>query len=288
VLVTIADYLVLAKPLIIMLLLVTALGGMFLAAGGFPPSTLMLVVLVGGSLGAGGANAINHFLDQDLDQAMTRTRSRPLPGQRISPKSALIFGITLNVLAFCILSLWANLLSALLTLAASLFYIFIYTMWLKRTTTQNIVIGGAAGAFPPLIGWAAVTGGLDLSSLYLFAIIFFWTPPHFWALSIMIQNDYAKANVPMLPVVAGVPETTKQILLHSVILVTLTVLFYTTQVVGLLYLASAILLGGYFLLLAIRLFRNPSIPAARHLYLFSLLYLALLFAMASIGAVLNI
>ncbi len=284
----IADYLMLTKPLIIMLLLLTALGGMFLAAQGTPPASIVLFVLVGGALGAGGANAINHFLDRDIDESMSRTRVRPIPGQRIPARNALVFGILLNVVAFAILTAWVNLLSAALTLCATLFYVFIYTMWLKRATVQNIVIGGAAGAFPPLVGWAAVTGGLSLPAWYLFAIVFFWTPPHFWALSIMIQNDYAKAKVPMMPVVKGVPETTKHILLHSIILVTLTLLFVTVQPVGWLYIAGSVFLGAYFLLLAWRLFRNPGIPAARRLYLFSLLYLALLFLLAILGAVLGV
>ena len=284
----IADFLALTKPLIIMLLLVTALGGMFLAAQGTPPASTIFFVLFGGSLGAGGANAINHFLDRDIDQSMSRTRVRPIPGQRISPTIALLFGIVLNIIAFAVLATWVNLLSAVLTLCATLFYVFIYTMWLKRTTVQNIVIGGAAGAFPPLVGWAAVTGSLALPAWYLFAIVFFWTPPHFWALSIMIQNDYAKANIPMMPVVRGVPETARQILLHSVILVTLTILFITVQPVGTLYILGAVLLGAYFLYLAWRLFRNPGIPAARRLYLFSLLYLTSLFLLAMLGAVFGI
>ncbi|MBI4339078.1 MAG: protoheme IX farnesyltransferase [Chloroflexi bacterium] len=285
-LVAIADYLALTKPLIIMLLLLTALGGMFVAAGGPPPATLAFLVLLGGSLGGGGANAINHYLDRDIDESMSRTRQRPLPGQRIAPRNALVYGTMLNILAFAILATWVNLLSALLTLGATLFYVFVYTLWLKRTTVQNIVIGGAAGAFPPLVGWAAVTGGLALPAWYLFAIVFFWTPPHFWALAIIMQNDYAKAKVPMMPVVQGVPETTRHILLHSLLLVTLSLLIVTVQPLGWLYPVGAALLGGYFLYLAWRLFRHPGIPAARRLYLYSLLYLALLFGLAMAGSVL--
>ncbi|MBI2170759.1 MAG: protoheme IX farnesyltransferase [Chloroflexi bacterium] len=284
----IADYLLLTKPLIIMLLLLTALGSMFLAAQGAPPASTVFLVLIGGALGAGGANAINHYLDRDIDLSMARTRVRPIPGQRVSPRKALLFGILLNVLAFALLTAWVNLLSAILTLAATLFYVFVYTLWLKRITVQNIVIGGAAGAFPPLVGWAAVTGSLSLPALYLFAIVFFWTPPHFWALAIMLQSDYAKAKVPMMPVVLGVPETTRQVLLHSLILVTLTILFVTVYPVGWLYTSGAIVLGAYFLYLAWRLFRNPGIPAARRLYLYSLLYLALIFTLAIAGVLLGI
>ncbi|MBI4312581.1 MAG: protoheme IX farnesyltransferase [Chloroflexi bacterium] len=283
----IADYLALTKPLIIMLLLLTALTSMFLAAGGPPPASMVLLVLIGGALGAGGANAINHVLDRDIDESMARTRVRPIPGQRITPAKAMAFGVVLNVIAFIMLGVWVNLLSAFLTLGASLFYIFIYTIWLKRRTVQNIVIGGAAGAFPPLIGWAAVTGSLSLPAWYLFAIVFFWTPPHFWALAIMMQNDYAKAKVPMMPVVLGVKATTRQILLHSLVLVTLTVLLVTVQPLGWLYAAAAGLLGAYFLYRAWRLFRNPGIPAARRLYLYSLLYLALLFTAAILSTLLG-
>jgi protoheme IX farnesyltransferase len=261
---------------------------MFLAAGGVPASAEVFWVCVGGALAAGGANALHHYLDRDIDLSMTRTRVRPIPGQRVSPGSALLFGILLNVIAFALLTAWVKLLSAVLTLAATLFYVFVYTLWLKRITVQNIVIGGAAGAFPPLVGWAAVTGSLSLPALYLFAIVFFWTPPHFWALAIMLQSDYAKAKVPMMPVVLGVPETTRQILLHSLVLVTLTILFITIYPVGWLYTSSAIVLGAYFLFLAWRLFRNPGIPAARRLYLYSLLYLALLFTLAILGTLLGI
>ena len=280
----IADYLSLTKPLIIVLLLITALGGMFLAAQGVPPLSVMALVMVGGALGAGGANAINHYLDQDIDEKMRRTSRRPLPGRRIPPGRALVFGILLNVSAFAILTLWVNLLSGLLIIGASLYYIFVYTLWLKRTTPQSIVIGGAAGAVPPLVGWAAITGGLALPALYLFAIIFFWTPPHFWALSILIRSDYARAKVPMMPVVRGIRETTRSALLHSLLLVSVTILFFTVQVVGLIYLGGALILGGIFLVLSWRLFRTGTMLAARHLYLYSLLYLGLFFALVMVDS----
>lgn len=282
-----SDYVALTKPRIILLLLVTALGSMFLAARGVPPISTVLLVLVGGAMASGGANALNHYFDQDIDEQMRRTQSRPLPARRIPPGRAFWFGIALNILAFGILALWVNLLSALLTLGATLFYVVVYTRWLKRSTTQNIVIGGAAGAVPPLVGWAAITGGLELPALYLFAIVFFWTPPHFWALALLLRDDYARAKVPMLPVVMGVPETTKSILLHSLILVSITILFFTVQAVGWLYLGGAVLLGAYFLFLAWRLFRTQAIRAARHLYLYSLLYLALLFALVIVESLVN-
>ena len=281
-------YLALTKPRIILLLLITALGGLFLAAQGVPPLSVTLLVMVGGAMGAGGANALNHYFDQDIDERMHRTQRRPLPSRRIAPAHALIFGLALNVLAFAILALWVNLLSALLTLGASVFYILVYTRWLKRSTSQNIVIGGAAGAVPPLVGWAAITGGLDLPALYLFAIIFFWTPPHFWALSLLLHKDYERARVPMLPVVVGVPETTKSILLHSLILVSITIMFFTVQAVGWLYLGGATILGAYFLFLAWRLFRTQAIRAARNLYLYSLLYLTLLFTLVIVGSAINL
>ena len=273
------DYIALTKPRIILLLLVTALGGMFLAARGVPPISTAVLVLLGGALGAGGANSLNHYFDMDIDEQMRRTQQRPLPSRRVPPGNALSFGVALNILAFIILALGVNLLSALLTMGASAFYVWIYTRWLKRSTTQNIVIGGAAGAMPPLIGWAAITGRVDLPALYLFAMVFFWTPPHFWALALLLRNDYARARVPMLPVVAGVQETARSILLHTIILVAITLLFFTVGNVGWLYLGGAAALGGYFLFLAWRLFRSQTMRLARGLYLYSLLYLAVLFAL---------
>ncbi len=272
------DYLTLTKPPIILLLLITATGGMFLAAEGIPSLQTLALVGAGGALGAGGANAINHFLDQDIDALMSRTVRRPVASNRISPMSALAFGIALNAAAFFVLAYWVNLLSASLTLSATLFYVLVYTGWLKRNTPQNIVIGGAAGAIPPMVGWAAVTGGLDLPALYLFSIVFFWTPPHFWALALLIQKDYQKAGVPMLPVVVGEERTAQNIFMYSLALVALTLLFSATDAVGLVYLASAAALGAVFMVMAWNLKREHSVRKARHLYLFSLLYLALLFA----------
>lgn len=273
------SYLSLTKPRIIILLLITATSSMFLAARGVPSFSLWALVILGGSLGAGGANALNHYLDRDLDERMERTRRRPIPGLRVKPFPALLFGITLNVVAFAILALWVNLLSALLTLGATLFYVFIYTLWLKRSTPQNIVIGGAAGAVPPLVGWAAVTGGIDLPALYLFTIIFFWTPPHFWALALLLQGDYAQAGVPMLPVVRGVNHTTRSIALYALLLLAITTLFYTTQAVGLVYLIGSFAIGVIFLVLALRLLRTYTLRHARQVYLYSLFYLAGLFSL---------
>ena len=271
------DYLTLTKPPIILLLLITALGGMFLAAQGVPSLRIVILVCLGGALGAGGANALNHYLDRDIDQLMSRTWQRPVPSQRISRRHALAFGILLNLLAFLILAAWVNLLAASLTLAATLFYILVYTSWLKRTTPHNIVIGGAAGAIPPLVGWAGVTGGLDLPALYLFAIIFFWTPPHFWALALLIQKDYQRAGIPMLPVVSGREYTVLNIFLYSLALVALALLLAITPAAGWLYLTAAALLGSVFVALSWRLKQDASTGHARSLYLYSLLYLTLLF-----------
>ena len=271
------DYITLTKPPIILLLLITAAGGMFLAAQGLPSLPMLGFVWIGGALASAGANALNHQLDRDIDAMMTRTSKRPVASHRITPGKALAFGIILNVVAFLVLVTWVNLLAALLTLSATLFYVFIYTLWLKRSTPQNIVIGGAAGSIPPLVGWAAVTGGIDLPAAYLFAIVFFWTPPHFWALSLLIQEDYEKAGIPMLPVVATRDYTTLNIFLYTIVLVGITLVFaYSTAVHGI-YLCSALILGGIFLALSWRLKRSSTRKLARTVYLFSLLYLALLF-----------
>ena len=277
-----ADYLALTKPPIISLLLVTAIGGMFLAqrhigTGGVPDLLTLLLVCVGGALGAGGANAINHYLDQDIDALMSRTAQRPVPGRRVRPFMALAFGIALNIAAFGVLFYWINLLAASLTLAATLFYVLVYTGWLKRSTPQNIVIGGAAGSIPPVVGWVAVTGSFDLPALYLFAIIFFWTPPHFWALSLLIQQDYERAGVPMLPVVAGIQKTVENIFAYTLVLVALTLVFAATGAVGGVYLGVAAVLGLVFVWAAWKLKRGQTRQKARSLYLYSLLYLALLF-----------
>ncbi len=272
------DYDALTKPRIIVLLLVTALGGMFLASQGAPEASLIFLVLGGGALASGGANAMNHALDKDIDERMDRTKERPVATGRIDPNQALAFGIALNLLAFTLLSTMVNPLSAALTLSATLFYVLVYTKLLKRTTPQNIVIGGAAGAIPPMVGWTAVTGQVDLPAMYLFAIIFFWTPPHFWALSLILKDDYARAGVPMLPVVAGVDQTKTSILLYSVLLLALTLMFGATVTsLGGIYLGASLALGVGFVGLAWRLKRRPEIEGARLFFYYSMLYLAALF-----------
>ncbi|MSQ32983.1 MAG: protoheme IX farnesyltransferase [Dehalococcoidia bacterium] len=282
------DYLALTKPRIITLLLITAVASAFLAARGLPSWPVLAAVLGGGTLAAGGAGALNHYLERDLDGMMLRTRQRPLPGQRISPRSALLFGVALNLAAFILFATLANLLSAALALAGTLFYLLVYTRWLKRSTPQNIVIGGAAGAFPPLVGWAAVTGGLSLPALYLFAIVFFWTPPHFWALALLLREDYARAGIPMLPVVQGERATAWQILLYTLVLVALSLLLFTTRVLGWVYLASALALGALFVFYAVQLLLDLRPARARRLYMYSLLYLGLLFAVVMLDGSLNL
>ena len=274
-----SDYLALTKPPIVLLLLITALGGMFLAANGKPSLLIVLLVCAGGALGAGGANSLNHYLDRDIDELMSRTWQRPVPSQRVSPNKALAFGILLNLAAFLVLAAWVNLLAAGLTMAATLFYVFVYTSWLKRSSPQNIVIGGAAGSIPPVVGWAAITGGLDLPALYLFAVVFFWTPPHFWALALLIQKDYERARIPMLPVVAGRQQTVLHIFAYAVVLVALSLLFAASSALGWVYLGAAALLGAVFIGMAWQLKRQSTARHARKLYLYSLLYLALLFLM---------
>ena len=282
------SYVALTKPRIISLLVFTALGGMFLASGGAPDPLLTAIVLTGGALAAGGANALNHYLDRDIDQLMRRTATRPVASGSIPPVHAMWFGIALNVFAFAILGWLVNPLSAVLTLSATLFYVFIYTMTLKRSTPQNIVIGGAAGAIPPMVGWVAVTGSLDLPALYMFAIVFFWTPPHFWALSLLIKDDYSEAGVPMLPVVAGVNETKRSILLYTVLLTALTAMFFTTRAVGWVYFVGALALGIGFVYSAYRLMRRPGIEGAKSTYLYSLAYLALLFTLMMIDSMVGV
>ncbi len=271
------DYVELTKPRIISLLLITALGSMFLAAQGWPDPLLTALVVVSGYLASGGANALNHGLEADLDRKMRRTRRRPVASGRISKRRAFVFGTVLNLAAFAILSVFVNLLSAVLALSGTLIYIFVYTKGLKRTTPQNIVIGGAAGAVPPLVGWAAVTGTVELPALYLFAIIFMWTPPHFWALSLLIKDDYARAGIPMLPVVSTLAATKRQILIYTVVLVCVSLLLATTGAVGWIYLVGAFALGAGFIIRAIRLARDDGTQTARALYVYSLAYLALLF-----------
>jgi protoheme IX farnesyltransferase len=271
------DYVALTKPRIVSLLLLTALGGMFLAADGVPEISAVLLVLSGGALAAGGAHSLNHYLERDIDGRMRRTRHRPVASGRISPNQALLFGIGLNLVAFTLLATLVNPLTALITLSGTLIYVFVYTIGLKRTTPQNIVVGGAAGAVPPMAGWTAVAGSVDLPAVYLFAIIFFWTPPHFWALALLIKDDYARAGIPMLPVVTSLKETKKSILLYALLLVALTMMFFTTQAVGWVYMATSTLLGATFIYYSLRLLRRPEIDGARPMYLYSLLYLAVLF-----------
>ena len=285
---TFNDYLALTKPPILTLLVLTAIGGLFVAAEGVPPLVVTLLVCLGGALGAGGANTLNHYLDQDIDSKMSRTVKRPIPGNRVSPRKALIFGILLNVAAFAILGYWVNLLAASLTLSATLFYVFVYTMWLKRTTPQNIVIGGAAGSIPPMVGWVAITGSLDLPALYMFSIVFFWTPPHFWALAFMIRDDYADAGVPMLPVVSTSEHTALHIFLYSLVLVAISVVFAATSAVSWVYLGTAAVLGVVFIAMAWRLLKESTVKRAKPLYLFSLLYLALLFVAMMVDSVVPI
>lgn len=273
----VADYVAMTKPKVMSLLLVTTLGAMLIAGEGFPSLGLVCWTLLGGILAAGGAGAINHYLDRDIDTKMGRTKGRPVATGRVKPWQALTFGIALGALSFIQLTLTVNLLSAALALGGYLFYVVIYTIWLKRSTRHNIVIGGAAGAFPPLVGWAAVNGDLAVGALILFAIVFVWTPPHFWALALLIRGDYERANIPMLPVVSGVAETRKQIMIYSIVMVATTFLLYLTRTSGPVYLALAALLGGIFLYDAFTLLREQTQRAARRLYLYSLLYLALLF-----------
>ena len=271
------DYIALTKPRIISLLLVTTAATMVVAAPDGLALSTVLWTMLGGYLAAGGAGAINHYLDRERDARMARTRGRPLVAGRIEPLHGLLFGIVLGVLAFAQLAITVNLLSALLAMAGLLGYVFVYTMWLKPLTPQNIVIGGAAGAVPPLVGWAAATGALTLDSLYPFAIVFLWTPPHFWALSLLIKDDYARTGVPMLPVVRGDEATRRQILGYTAVLVAFTLAPVATGLFGGIYLAAAITLGVGFLGLAVALLRSHSRPAALRLYLSSLAYLALLF-----------
>ena len=272
-----SDYLELTKPPIMFLLLITASGGMFLAQGGVPDLWLLLAVWLGGAAASGGASALNHYWDRDIDLLMTRTSNRPVAAKRVSGPAAIIFGVSLNVISMVVLLLWVNWLAAALTMGATLFYVLIYTMWLKRTTPQNIVIGGAPGSIPPVVGWVAVTGSFDLSALFLFAIVFFWTPAHFWPLSIMIEKDYEKVKVPMLSVVAPIDYTVLSIFLYTLIVVSLTIVFAFTGVTGLIYLVSAVILGVVFIYFAWNLKKEKSIIKARHQYLYSLLYLMVLF-----------
>jgi protoheme IX farnesyltransferase len=279
------DYITLTKPRIISLLLLTTVTTMFVADPSGPGLTLILWTMLGGYLSAGGAGAINHYVDRERDARMARTAARPLVNGRIRPRNGLIFGITLGVLAFFQLWLTVNLLAAVLAMVGLLGYVFLYTVWLKPITPLNIVIGGSAGAVPPLVGWAAATGTLTLESLWPFLIVFFWTPPHFWALSLMIKEDYERTGVPMLPVVKGEPETRRQILIYTFVMVAVTLGPYFTGLLGTFYLISAIVLGAVFSGFSLRLYRNPSKAHNLSTYLYSLAYLALLFVAMAVDAV---
>ncbi len=275
----VSAYVALTKPRIIELLLVTTLPAMILAARGIPPLDLVFWTLLGGSLAAGAANAINCYLDRDIDLLMTRTRRRPLPAHDVNPEDALVFGLMLGVISFALMAFLVNLVAAFLTLIAMAFYVVVYTMLLKRTTPQNIVLGGAAGALPPVIGWSAVSGDIALPSLVLFAIVFYWTPPHFWALSLRLRRDYAAANVPMLPVTHGVAETTRHIALYSVLMVCLTLIFFAAAQMGLVFLAGALILGALFLMQAMLMWRDGTDARAVRLYRYSITYLSGIFAL---------
>jgi protoheme IX farnesyltransferase len=276
------DYLTLTKPKVQSLLLFTTVTTMYVA--GDPSLQLIFLTCLGGALSAGGAGAINHAVDRDVDQMMARTADRPVASGRVSPAAAISFGVLLGCASFLLLALTVNPLAAALSLSGLLGYVFVYTLWLKRSTPQNIVIGGAAGAVPPLVAWAAVTGGLDGMAFYLFAIVFFWTPPHFWALSLLMKDEYAKAGIPMLPVVRGEAETRRQILLYTVLLYAVTQLPFCAGGLGVAYLIPSMLLGAAFIFFAVKLLRTADRRWALRTYLFSLGYLALLFLSMAIAA----
>ena len=278
----VADYVDLTKPKVQSLLLLTTVATMEVA--GSPPLGRIALTCVGGYLSAGGAGAVNHYWDRDIDLRMKRTADRPVPSGRVRPRSALGFGVVLAALSFGLMSLTINVLAASLALGGFVGYVGVYTMWLKRRTTQNIVIGGAAGAMPPLVAWAATRGSLSWTAVYLFAIVFYWTPPHFWALSILMKDEYAEVGVPMLPVVRGEAETRKQILLYSGLLYAVTELPFCAGGFGAIYLIGSMVLGLVFLAYAWRLYQRADRTSAVRLYLFSMLYLAALFAVMVLDA----
>jgi protoheme IX farnesyltransferase len=274
----ISAYVALTKPRIVELLLVTTVPTMVVAARGLPSGWLVLATLVGGSLAAGGANALNMVGDRDIDRLMHRTRNRPLVTGVLTPRAALTFGVVLEAVAFTELWLLVNALSAVLAVSATLFYVFVYTLWLKRTSSQNIVIGGAAGAVPTLVGWAAVRGSLGLAPLVLFAVIFVWTPPHFWALAVRYREDYAAAAVPMLPVVASFARTARRIVGYSVALWACSLLFAPVAGMGVIYTGAALVLGAVFLHKAVQLWREATVERAMRLFTYSISYVTLLFS----------
>jgi protoheme IX farnesyltransferase len=273
---TFTAYLALTKPRIIELLLITTVPAMVLAAGAWPGAWILITTLIGGTLSAGGANALNSYFDRDIDEMMRRTRGRPLARHEVAPRNALVFGICLGIAGFGWLWATTNLLAAAISTAALLFYVLVYTMLLKRSTTQNIVIGGAAGATPVLVGWAAITGGVALPAWVLFLIVFYWTPPHFWALAIRYREDYARAGVPMLPVVVGVEATTRKMLLYTALMVGVTLLLVPVAGMSWIYLLAAIGLGAWFLWDSWRVYLHPD--EAMRLFTTSTVYLAALFA----------
>jgi len=277
-----AAYFQLMKPRIIVLLLITTVPAMVLAEARLPSLWLVLATLFGGTLAAGSANSINCYIDRDVDLLMRRTRKRPVPSHKVTPDQALVFGFVLGTISFYFLAITVNVMAAELAVSAIVFYVFVYTLWLKRSTDQNIVIGGAAGAMPALIGWAAVTGHIAMPAVMLFAIIFVWTPPHFWALAMKYENDYAAAGIPMMPVVRGREETTTQILIYSLGLFLVTMLMYPVGHMGQIYLASAVTLGGIFVFKALRLKRSQGQADAWKLFKYSILYLALLFTAVAV------
>jgi protoheme IX farnesyltransferase len=278
----VSDYVELTKPKVQSLLLFTTVATMEVA--GNPSPGLIALTCVGGYLSAGGAGAVNHYWDRDIDARMARTADRPVPSGRISPRAALIFGIVLAALSFVLMSTTINVLSASLALAGFAGYVGVYTIWLKRRSTQNIVIGGAAGAMPPLVAWAATRGSLSWTAVYLFAIVFYWTPPHFWALSLLMKDEYADVGIPMLPVVKGERETRKQILLYTLLLYAVTQLPFCAGGFGVIYLVGSMVLGLAFIAGSVLLYRRADRRSAVRLYLFSMLYLALLFATMVVAA----
>jgi protoheme IX farnesyltransferase len=281
-------YFALTKPRIIELLLITTVPAMIVAERGIPSFWLVVATLLGGSLAAGGANAINCYVDRDIDEIMPRTRKRPLPQHKVSPRSAVVFGAALGVTSFGFLWATVNLVAAALAVGALLFYVFVYSVALKRTTPQNIVIGGAAGAVPVLVGWAAVRGTIDLPALAMFGIIFYWTPPHFWALAMRYEKEYEAAGVPMMPVVYGREETAKHILLYSILLFALCLVFFSVGRMGTIYLAATVVLNALFLGWAVRLWRKPSPRMAWGLFRYSIYYLGLLFAAMAVDQLVRV
>jgi protoheme IX farnesyltransferase len=278
----VAAFVALTKPRIIELLLVTTVPTMIVAQRGWPATWLVVATVIGGTLAAGGANAINMVIDRDIDAVMQRTQNRPLVTGEVEPGEALIFALALEAIAFVELAVMANLLSAVLAVSATLFYVFVYTLWLKRRSVENIVVGGAAGAVPVLVGWSAVTGRLDWAPLVLFGIIFYWTPPHFWALAVKYRDDYSAAGVPMLPSVASLAVTAKRILLYTLLLWSVSLLFVPVGHMGIVYLVAAVVLGGIFTVMAVQLVRETTTAVAMRLFSWSITYVALLFGAMAI------